>query len=193
MVALLAALTSWVVLRLRPAGARILDLLAFMPLAIPGVMMGVALIQVYLSIGRYIPIYGTIWIIVVAYTTQYLSYGSRATNSALLQLHPELEEAGRMSGGSGLSVARRITLPLLTPALLAVWIWVVAHSLRELSAALMLQGRSNSVLPTLLWDYWSGGELNKAASVGVWLGLALLACVVIWQWLQKRISTIAGK
>jgi iron(III) transport system permease protein len=66
-----------------------------------------------------------------------------------------------------------------------VWIWVFAHCLRELTAALMLQGADNATLPTLLYTYWSGGETNKAAAVGVWLVLGLLAVVIIWQLLQR--------
>jgi iron(III) transport system permease protein len=76
---------------------------------------------------------------------------------------------------------RRIIVPLTAPGLAAVWIWVFAHCLRELTAALMLQGANNATLPALLYSYWSGGETNKAAAVGVWLVLGLLAVVVAWQ------------
>ena len=72
------------------------------------------------------------------------------------------------------------------PALVAVWVWVVAHAMRELSTALMLQGRDNVVLSTLLWDYWSGGVPNKAAAVGVWLIAALVLIVGLWSALARR-------
>ena len=186
LVALLAAVVSWLVVRLRVPGAKVLDALAFAPVAVPGVMMGVALIYVYLALGGLVPIYGTVWIIVAAYLTQYLPFGTRLTNGVMVQLHPELEEAGRASGAGELRVLRRITLPLIAPALAAVWIWVLAHALRELSSALMLQGRDNGTVTTLLWDYWAGGEPTRATAVGVWLILCVLGVLVLSQTFSRR-------
>ncbi|WP_270934749.1 ABC transporter permease [Falsiroseomonas oryzae] len=191
-VAILATLIAWFVVRLRVPGAAVLDALAFMPVAIPGVMMGVALIYVYLTLDPIIAIYGTVWILVVAYTTDYLSFGTRATGGVMAQLHPELEEAGRTSGAGASRVLRRITLPLMWPAIAAVWIWVLAHAMRELSIALMLQGRDNRVATTLLWDWWQGGEPTRAAAVGVWLVGALLVVMVAWQLLGSRLRRGSG-
>jgi len=184
-VTLLSAFISWVIIRTRTPGRRFLDILSFAPVAIPGVMLGMALVYVYLTI-KGLHIYGTIWIIAIAYITYYMSYGSRATRGVMVQMHPELEEAGRTCGASWPRVLRKITVPLLAPGLFAVWIWVVAHAMRELSSALMLQGLDNTVISTLLWEYWSGGELNKAAAVGVWLILALLLVVTVWQVSVRR-------
>ena len=111
----------------------------------------------------------------------YLSFGTRLANGVMIQLHPELEEAGAASGASTWRILRKITVPLIWPAIVGIWIWVVAHALRELSTALMLQGRENVVVPTLLWDYWSGGEPNRAAAVGVWLVIALVVFLSLWQ------------
>ncbi len=186
-VAALSLVTAWVSIRSRAPGRRAIDALAFLPLAMPGVLIATALIYVYLAV-KIVPIYGTIWIIVVAYLTIYLSFGSRAMNGVVLQLHPELDEAARMSGAGLLRVARRIIVPLAAPGLAAVWIWVFAHCLRELTAALLLQGADNATLPTLLYTYWSGGETNKAAAVGVWLVIGLLAVVIAWQLLARFAS-----
>jgi len=180
-VALLSVALAWLVVRARIPGARLLDGLAFAPVAMPGVMLGVALVYVYLTLDFGFAVYGTIWIIAIAYVTHYLSFGTRLANGVMVQLHPELEEAGAASGASTLLVLRRITVPLIWPAVVAIWIWVVAHALRELSTALMLQGRGNVVIPTLLWDYWSGGEPNRAAAVGVWLVVALVIFLSLWQ------------
>ncbi len=185
-VAVLATLISWTTVRLRAPGSAFLDALAFLPVAIPGVMMGVALIYVYLTLDPIIAIYGTVWILVVAYSTDYLSFGTRAAGGVMVQLHPELEEAARTSGATGGMVLRRITLPLLFPAIAAIWIWVLAHAMRELSTALMLQGRDNQVITTLLWDWWNGGEPTRAAAVGVWLVAALLLALTLWQILSRR-------
>jgi iron(III) transport system permease protein len=184
-VALLALVTSWLVVRLKVPGYRTLDALAFLPVSMPGVMIGVALIYVYLALGAVFPIYGTIWIIVVAYVTHYLSFGSRVVNGVMMQLHPELEEAAKTSGAGNAYILRRIILPLVWPAVAGVWIWVLAHSLRELSSALMLQGNNNEVVPTLLWDYWSGGDPNRTAAVGVWLTVTLMVFSALW-WVVNR-------
>ena len=183
-VAALSLVTAWVSIRSRAPGRRLIDALAFLPLAMPGVLIATALIYVYLAV-KIIPIYGTIWIIAVAYLTIYLSFGSRTMNGVVLQLHPELDEAARMSGAGLIATIRRVIVPLTAPELAAVWIWVFAHCLRELTAALLLQGADNTMLPALLYSYWSGGETNKAAAVGVWLVLGLLAVVIAWQVLAR--------
>jgi iron(III) transport system permease protein len=190
-VAALSLVTAWVSIRSHAPGRRAIDALAFLPLAMPGVLIATALIYVYLAVNV-IPIYGTIWIIVIAYLTIYMSFGSRAMNGVVLQLHPELDEAARMSGAGLLRTVRRIIVPLAAPGLAAVWIWVFAHCLRELTAALLLQGADNATLPTLLYTYWSGGETNKAAAAGVWLVIGLLAVVIAWQ-LLARLATRGSK
>ena len=191
-VAALSLVTAWVSIKSRAPGRRAIDALAFLPLAMPGVLIATALIYVYLAV-KIIPIYGTIWIIAVAYLTIYLSFGSRTMNGIVLQLHSELDEAARMSGAGLFATVRRIIVPLAAPGLAAVWIWVFAHCLRELTAALMLQGADNATLPALLYSYWSGGETNKAAAVGVWLVIGLLAVVIIWQVLARLTARSAAQ
>jgi len=149
------------------------------------------LVYVYLTLNGLLPIYGTIWIIAVAYVTQYLPFGSRTMSGVMVQLHPELDEAALTSGAGRLRILWRITLPLMWPAAAAVWIWVAAHALRELSSALMLQGRDNNVVPTLLWDYWAGGEPTRAAVGGVGLTLALVLILALW-WATSRRETLSA-
>ncbi len=191
-VALLSFLVSWVVVRSKLPGRKFIDVLSFLPIAIPGTLIGVGLIYVYLTLN-FIPIYGSIWIIIVAYTTNYLSFGSRATHGVMLQMHSDLEEAARTSGAGWFRTTRRIVAPLAFPAIAAVWIWVFAHCMRELTSALLLKGADNTTLPVLLWGYWTGGEPNKAAAVGVWLVLAMLLCVVAWQILAARSRSASGR
>lgn len=187
-VTLLATLVGWAALRARLPGARVLETLAFLPIAIPGVMLGVALLFVYVTMEPVLPIYGTVWILVVAYVTHYLSFGTRLAGGTMVQIHPELEEAGAASGAGPGRVLRRITFPLFLPAAVAIWIWVVAHALRELSTALMLSGRDNRTVPVLLWEAWSGGEPNRAAALGVWLVLILLLLLVGWEIAAARLA-----
>jgi iron(III) transport system permease protein len=186
--AALALVCSWTLVRSRAPARGLIDLLTFLPLAFPGVLIATALIYLYLTF-RPAPIYGTIWIICVAHLTMYLSYASRVTNAAVAQLHPELEEAARMSGAGWMIAMRRVVAPLAAPALLAVWIWIFSHSLRELGAALLLQGADNKTVPTLLFSYWTQGQPTKTAAVGVWLVVVMAALIALGAAVQKRVRS----
>lgn len=189
-VAILSVLVSWIVVRTRAPGRKLIDILSFLPIAVPGTLIGVGLVYVYLALN-FLPIYGSIWIIAIAYTTNYLSFGSRATHGVMLQIHSDLEEAAKVSGAGWWRTMRRIVAPLAFPAIMAVWIWVLAHCMRELTAALLLHSSTNTTVPVLLWGYWTGGEPNKAAAVGVWLVVAMLVTVVAWQVLSTRSKSTA--
>jgi iron(III) transport system permease protein len=182
--AVLALLTSWAIVRAKAPGAALMDILAFLPLAFPGVLIATALIYVYLTVKPF-PVYGTIWIITIAHATVYLSYASRVTNASVAQMHPELEEAARMTGASWLRTMIRIVAPLALPALIAVWIWIFSHSLRELGSALILQGADNKTVPTLLFAYWTQGQPTKTAAVGVWMVIVLVVLIAIGQGVQE--------
>lgn len=187
-VALFSVLTSWFVVRSGSKAGKFIDLLAFLPIAIPGTMIGIALVYVYLNLPA-LQIYGSIWIIAIAYITTYIPFGTRSTNSVMMQMHKELEEAARTSGASWLQVMRKVVLPLTLPAAMAVWIWVIAHCIRELSSALLLQGGENQTLPVVLWNFWVGGEPNKAAAVGLWLVALLFITMFLWQvWGKKSLK-----
>ena len=187
-VALFSVLISWVVVRRGGKSAKVVDFLAFLPIAIPGTMIGVALVYVYLNLS-FLNIYGSIWIIAIAYVTTYIPFGTRSTNGVMMQLHRELEEAAHASGASWLRVMRRVVLPLTLPAVMGVWIWVIAHCIRELSSALLLQGGGNQTLPVVLWNFWVGGEPNKAAAVGLWLVVLMFVTMLVWQMWGSRGSS----
>ena len=181
----LAVVCAYIVVRTRLPGRRIVDWLTFLPLAFPGILLSTALIYVYLSMSA-LPIYGTVFIIMIAYVTTYLSFGTRSANSVFVQIHPEIEEAAKTSGASIIQVFRRILLPVALPAVAAIWFWVFAHCLRELTQALMLQGVDNATLPTVLYGYWSTGQPNKAAAIGVWMMAIMLAVTLVWHVIERR-------
>jgi iron(III) transport system permease protein len=103
-----------------------------------------------------------------------------------MQIHQELEEAAQVSGASWFRTMTRVTLPLMVPAMLSVWIWVAAHALRELSAALILRSRENVVLSTLLWGLWEIGEVPMVAGMGVTLTVILIILIVLSRLLARR-------
>jgi iron(III) transport system permease protein len=181
----LSSLISWLALRSKARAARWLDVLAFAPLAIPGIVMALAILMMYIRT----PLYGTIWIIVLAHVTAHLAFGTRTMNGALIQIHPELENAAMASGASWGTSLRRILLPMLWPQFLNGWLWVVAHSLRDLTMPLMLMSTGNLVLSSALWLLWSGGDVTTAAALVILMMLGLLVLVLPLQIHASAIST----
>jgi len=171
----LAFAVSWLVVRARVRGSIALDGLTFASHAVPGVVIALSFIFLYLQPPlRSLGLYGTVWIVVLALITQYVSFASRATNAAVMQIHKELEEAGEVSGASRLRILWQITLPLIRPAFIAAWIWVAAHALRAFSVPLMLAGRDSRPLAVMLWHLWDEEQnLPAASALGVLLILAL--------------------
>jgi len=189
-VAIFSTVISWLIVHSHPYARRALDLLSFFPLAIPHLMLGLALIYVYLTL-RFLPIYGTVWILVIAFVTTYIAFGTRTTNAAMFQLHQELEEAARVSGASRLRAFKEIIIPLIVPAMLNVTIWVAAHSMRELSAALMLRTSKSVVISTLIWEFWAeDSATTEAAVLGIVMILILLLLTVVGIIVFERTSRV---
>jgi iron(III) transport system permease protein len=175
---LLALLVSWfVVRRTRVADAlsHYLATVSFLPQCVPSIVIGLAFIFVYVRFP--IPIYGTLWIIALAMTTRYLAYSSRTMTSALMQVHGELEEASQMSRAPWARTMRKITMPLLAPAMINVFFWVAVHAMQELSMALMLYNPDTVVVSTMIWSMWQNGRTADAAALGVIL--ILLSAVLL--------------
>ena len=170
---LLSALVSWVVVRQRTRGARGLDILAFLPTAMPGMLIALALLL--FSIGT--PLYGTVAIIGLGHIIRYLPFGTRTMHAGVLQIQKELEDAGMTNGAGPMAVFQRIVAPLVAPALVNGWLWVAAHSMRDLTFPLLLVSADNVVVGTLLWEYWSAGKIAEASVVAIFLVLILVLLV----------------
>lgn len=173
----LSLLTAWTVLRSRLRQVWLLDVLAMVPLGVPHLMIGIALVFAAFTV-RWIPIYGTIWLIAIGHIIAYLPVASRMMQSGLLQITGELEESAYISGAAWAATMRRIMLPLLVPTIMAMVIWIAVHSVREFSIAVMLQSGRNSVLSTMLFNFWETGSPEKAAALAVMLMMLLLAFTV---------------
>ena len=188
---LLSAIVSWVVVRSRAPGRGVLDTLAFVPFTAPSIVFGLAFLLIAFWVD-WIPIYGTIWLIVIVHVARFLAYGTRATNGAMFQLHKELEEAGSVSGVGWLTVFRRITLRLLIPSLVAGWLWVAIHSGRELSMALLLTTRDNQILSIVTWGAWENGRIDEATALGVVLMTMMTTIVIVARFVTLRLTREHG-
>jgi iron(III) transport system permease protein len=173
----LTAIIAWVVVRRRIRGAATLNALSMMPLGIPGLVLGVALLFFYLRVP--LPIYGSLWILLIAYVTVFLPYGVTYASSAMYQIADELEESARVSGASFWTVFRKVTVPLLMPGLVTGWTFIVLVSIRELGASLLLYTPGKQVLSILIWEDWGDGKLTQLAALGVVMIAMLVAIVVI--------------
>ncbi|MFC1814901.1 ABC transporter permease [Thermodesulfobacteriota bacterium] len=169
---LLTSVIAWITVKSKVKGRGLLDGLAFIPIGIPGIVLGVSIMYVYFTLP--IPIYGTIWILLVAYTTKYMPYGIRTTTASIIQVHSELEEASALSGGTWAHTFRKITLPLLVPGFMAGWIYIAMVSLRELSTSILLYGYGSEVLSIVVFDLWESGEYPALCALGVMMTILLI-------------------
>lgn len=180
----LTSVICWIALRTKIPGRWLLDNMATMPLVIPGLVLGLAIMICYLTIGG--GIYGTMWILLIAYVTRFMPYGMRFSTISMLQIHKELEESAALSGASWFTTFRRILLPLLKPGLLAGWIYIMIVSVRELSSSILLYSPGTEVIAVVLWEFWQNGSYVDLSAFGVMLMVALFVFVIMAQLLGKR-------
>jgi iron(III) transport system permease protein len=191
LIVLLTFVMAWIALRAVPRAGWVLDSLAFTPIAIPHVIIGAAVLFAYLMLP--IPVYNTIWILLIAYVTLYLPYGMRFISGGLTQIHRELEESAEVSGARVRQVFLRILLPLLLPVLLAAWIYIFVLAVRELSASVFLVGPGTHVLGTISLTMWEeGGSYGAVSALGVIQILPLIFIVAVLRWLELRVQRRAA-
>ena len=153
---------AWLIVRASMKARWVLDQMAMLPLVFPGIVMGIAILKMYLILP--IPVYGTIWILVLAFTARYLPYGIRFSHSALLGLHKELEEGALAAGASWFQMVRHVVVPLMMPALLAGWIYIFLITFKELSIALLLYSPGSQVVAVTIWELWDNGHVGELAA-----------------------------
>jgi iron(III) transport system permease protein len=183
---LLTAVMAWIIVRTSWRGKGLLDFLAFSPIAVPGLVMGIAILWLYLVAP--LPIYGTLWILLIAYVTKYLPYGMRACSSSMLQIKKELEEASETSGATWPHTFARVILPLLAPGFVAGWIFVVTHSFRELATSIMLYRSGTEVISVVLFELWETGQYPQLSALGMVLVAILVAISLIARAIGARYS-----
>jgi iron(III) transport system permease protein len=178
----LGTLVAWIVVRSRSRWRTLLDGLAFMPHAMPGVIIAVSILLMYLLIP--VPVYGTIWIIVIALATQYVSLSSRLMGGSIAQLSRQLEEAAETSGASFFQILWRIVLPLVRPAAVNGILLVILLSVGNLTMPLVLSSSTSQTLSTLVYFQWYTGNVQVTAVAGV----VLVAFTVVLSLALRRVS-----
>ena len=167
---------SWVVVKTRIRGRGALDTIAMLPHAIPGLGFAFALTVVAIVAAKWmpwLPLYQTIGVIIIANVLNRLSYTTRITNAALLQVGKELEESAQVCGARRLGTIWWVMVPLIRPSLLFGGLWTGLLVFREISMALMLTGPNNIVLSVRIWEEWQRGGHNEASAIGVVMVLVM--------------------
>jgi len=186
LVMLLTSVIAWITVKTKLPGRGFLDTMTFIPIAMPGIVLGVSLIWVYLTLP--IPIYGTIWVLLLAYMTKYIPYGIRAASASMIQINKELEEASFTAGGTWFLTFRKIILPLLMPGFTAGWIYISIIALRELSTSILLYSYNSTVLSIMAFDLWEGGQYTYVCALGVLMVLLLVTMAAIARKLGAKIG-----
>ena len=184
LIMLITSVICWIVVKTKLPGRWLLDNLASMPMVFPGLVLGLSLMIFYLNVD--VGVYGTMWILFIAYVTRFMPYGLRFNTTSMLQIHKELEESASMSGASWLTTFRRIVLPLLKPGLLAGWIYVMIVSIRELSSSILLYSPGTEVISIIIWELWENGQYVELSALGVMFILMLFGLVMISQAVGRK-------
>ncbi|MCH7542252.1 MAG: iron ABC transporter permease [Proteobacteria bacterium] len=163
-VSLFTTVCAWLAVR-RYKGGWFLDQLATMPLILPSIVLGVALLQVFLNTP--FGLYGTLTSLILASMIRYLPYGMRYSYAGVLQIHTELEEASAMSGASGPGTFVRIVVPLVAPALITCWLFIFLSSTKAVSLMILLVGPDSHIVAVTIFDLWENGALPELAALGV--------------------------
>jgi iron(III) transport system permease protein len=177
---MIGGLVAWGLLRQR-AHARVygmLDFLCILPMAIPGIIVGVSFVWLYLVLP--VPIYGTPWILLLAYVTLHLPYALRICGSALSQVHPELEEAASVSGASHFTTLWRVVMPLIGPGIAVSIVYITIRAFREYQASIFLRGVGSEVFSVIVLDMSDGGNstILAAYSTVIIFGLTIAAMML---------------
>ena len=160
-------LIAYIAVRTRYWGRHILDFLSWLPIAIPGMILGLGFLGLFLDTPIFRPLYGTLFVLILASSISSMTLGVQLVKSNLLQLGQELEEASWVAGGSWLYTFRRIILPIQVPVLITVGMVAFIAAARNVAGIALLVTSQNRPLAMLQLDYMVDGRYEAAAVVGV--------------------------
>jgi iron(III) transport system permease protein len=183
-IVMLAATISWIVIRSRVRGRKFLDFLSFSPIAIPGTVMALALLWLYLVVP--IPIYATMWILIVAFVGKYITVAVRSTHASLQQISVELEEVSTVSGASWGRTFRSVVLPLMAPGLVVAFIYSLSLTFKVLSMPILLGSVDTKLMSVTIYNLYEDGQYPMLSAMGVTLLLLVLTLSLIGAYVGKR-------
>ncbi|MDR5759082.1 iron ABC transporter permease [Caballeronia sp. LZ035] len=174
---------GWITARKKP-GYALIDQLVTIPLVFPGLILGLALLELALSVP--FTVYGTLWILIFGFSTRYLPYGMRYSHAGIMQIHPELEQAAAVAGASRAQILGRVVTPLARPALVSSWIFIFLIGSKEMSMPLLLAGANSQTIAVALFNLWSNGQSGEVAVLGLFWSLLMTVCSTVFYTISRR-------
>jgi iron(III) transport system permease protein len=183
---ILTTFAAYITVKTRVRGRGLLDLLLFVPIAMPGIIIGIGILFWYLAAPLPFSLYGTLTLLIIAFVTTHIPYGMRYMTTGMIQIKDELEEAGLVAGAAWFTVFRKIYLPLLLPSLLAGFVYTVITVFREVSTAIFLYSPNSQILSISVYTLWENGAFPMAAALGVLIVLLVLVLFGTIHWISTR-------
>jgi iron(III) transport system permease protein len=188
---LLMGLLSWIVYRSRTPGRGLLEYIVMFPQSVPRLVFGLGLLLGWVVMP--IPIYGTMWLLLLAYLTVFMPLGVRTISGVMVQLDTSVEECARVCGASWLYQLRTVTMPLLRPGLIAAWVLLFIASVREVGTSVLLIGPRTKVIgPAIISSWESSGLQLTAAMALIQVAIVFIALVVLLL-VAGRMARIEGE
>jgi iron(III) transport system permease protein len=182
------ALIAHVVVRRQFVGKAILDFISWLPWAVPGILMGLALLWTVFETRVLLFLYGSVYLLIIALFIKSMPFGVQIAKSVLLQLGPELEEAARISGGSWLQCYRRVVVPLLTPTLVVIGLLGFMSAARDISTVVLLGSSQSRTMALLALDYAFGGQFERGSVVAFLTSLVVIVIALIARVIERRVG-----
>jgi iron(III) transport system permease protein len=187
----LGGAVAYISVRTKWRGRLLLDAMAWLPWMMPGIVLGVGFLWGFALLPHAIPIYGTIWALLLAYISLGTPLSVRVMSGAYSQLSYDIEECSRVHGASWLQTMWYIMIALAWPSFAVGWVLVFFGIMRELSASVLLYSVGSEVLSVVLLKLWANGNAEQVSVIG----LLMIVLVVLFRWVQlkvikARISTL---
>ncbi len=186
----LMGLLSWIIYRSRLPGAGLLEYVVMFPQAVPRLVFAFGMMWAWLVFP--IPIYGTLWLLLIAYLTVFLPLGVRTISSVMVQIDRSLEECAEMCGAPWAYRIRTITMPLLRPGLVAAWLLLFIASVRELGASILLMGPNSKVLTPAIVESWFATSSELTAAMALMQTAVVAVAMAIFVAITRRAAQIGG-
>jgi iron(III) transport system permease protein len=182
------SLIAYVVVRRHFKGKAALDFISWLPWAVPGILMGLALLWTVFETRILLFLYGSVYLLIIALFIKSMPFGVQISKSVLVQLGPELEEAARISGGSWLQTYRRVLVPLLTPTLIVVGLLGFMSAARDISTVVLLGSSQSRTMALLALDYAFGGQFERGSVVAFMTSIVVIIIALISHFIGGRVG-----
>jgi iron(III) transport system permease protein len=183
---LLMGLLAWLIYRSRLPGGGLIEYIVMFPQAVPRLVFAFGLMWAWVVFP--IPIYGTLWLLLIAYLTVFLPLGVRTIAGVMLQIDKSLEECAQMCGASWLFRVRTVTIPLLVPGLVAAWLLLFIASVRELGASILLMGPHSKVITPSIVESWFGTSSELTAALALIQTLVVAIAMIVLVAVTRRVG-----